>query len=166
MNSASRGGQRRLMLIRHAQAADPEPGVADRERALTPHGMAQCTALREWLRARLDGADALALISPATRAVQTSREILSMGFCGISRIEPLLWNASPATLLDLIDENPASLLLIGHNPGLEQVQYALTGTLRPLPTAAAFDLDLENPRRGRLTDCFQPGSDGLRIDSR
>jgi len=48
------------------------------------------------------------------------------------------------------------LLLIGHNPGLEQLQHELTGTLWPLPTASAFEVWLEEDRRGRLVDRFQP----------
>ena len=61
--------------------------------------------------------------------------------------------AGPDKIVEVIRQTPDScgrLLLIGHNPGLEEFLERLTGTYTPLPTAALAHLELEIDSWGRF----------------
>ena len=57
-----------------------------------------------------------------------------------------------------VHEHPRNLVLVGHNPGLEHVQSALTGQLMPLPTGGIFELEFGDQGRIRLAARFAPES--------
>ena len=59
-----------LILWRHAEAFDAEPGADDMERALTPKGQKQARRMAEWLTSQLPEGCKI-LVSPARRAIQT-----------------------------------------------------------------------------------------------
>jgi len=150
---------RRLWLIRHADAADPRPGGSDFERRLTRRGERQCRLLGAWLLERAQDSTASALVSPAQRTQETADRVLAGWFVGARVAEPRIWNAGPAALGELIENNAGDLVLVGHNPGLERVQAALTGRLLPLPTAGGFELESDPARGWVLCGAFQPPSD-------
>lgn len=148
---------RRLWLIRHARAADPEPGQKDFDRPLTARGERQCAAMRAWLEPRLRHLDTTALYSPAARAGRTAELVLGDWFAGSRREEARIWNATAQALAALVEEYAGDhLVLVGHNPGLEQLQAALSGQLMPLPTGGVFELEFGDQGRVRLAHRFQP----------
>jgi len=150
---------RRLWLIRHAKAAKPEPGQADFERPLTARGEHQCAEIHDWLRPRLLEVDATALYSPAARTSRTAELALDQWFAGARRAEPRIWNATAQELAALVEEHAgAHLIVVGHNPGLEQLQAALSGQLMPMPTGGVFELEFGDQGRVRLARRFQPES--------
>lgn len=120
---------RRLILIRHAKSDYPS-GVADHDRPLNERGMQDAPAIGWWLDAHLrsDGSDPLVLVSSARRAQLTWRlasESLSDRWRSrTERTEPRIYEAPAARLVAIIDEIPDSLttlVLVGHNPGLEDL---------------------------------------------
>ena len=154
-------GRRRLWLIRHAEAEPASPGQSDFDRDLSPKGQRQCRALGRWLVERIGEDLPTILVSPALRTRETARLALAgrlpAGGPGIAT-EPRIWEARPEELLALINEYAGPLLLIGHNPGLEQAQFALTGLLQPMGTGAAFELELRDGD-ARLVERFQASSE-------
>ncbi len=152
---------RRLWLVRHAKAADPKPGQSDFERPLTRKGERQCGALAGWLRQRAGSAKIKALVSPAARAVETAERALGGWFEGHRVPEARIWNASAGELAELLEENTGDLLLVGHNPGLEQLQALLSGQLMPMPTGSAFELAFDAHGRCFLEATFQPPNDSM-----
>jgi len=148
---------RTVWLIRHAKAADAEPGQKDIDRPLTHRGERQCAEMKDWLDKRTAGiAEPTALVSPAARARRTAE--LALGDeVGELHEESRIWNASAPALSALVQEHSGDLLLVGHNPGLEQVQCALTGQLMPLPTGGIFELEFGDQGRVRLAARFEPG---------
>lgn len=153
---------RKVWLVRHAKAAEPEPGQKDFDRPLTRRGERQCAAIRDWLRERLEGTETTALFSPARRARHTAELALGTWFEGARIEESRIWNATAQALAALLEEHEGSnLLLVGHNPGLEQLQAALSGQLMPMPTGGVFELEFGAQGRVRLAHRFQP-----EIDSR
>ena len=160
--SGTENRARRVWLIRHAKAQKPEPGQTDFDRQLTERGERQCRAMWEWLEPRLQQLDATALYSPAARASRTAELGLGDWFSGALREEPRIWNATAQELAALVEEHAGDhLVLVGHNPGLEQLQAAFSGQLMPLPTGGVFELEFGDQGRVRLAERFQP-----EIDSR
>lgn len=147
---------RTVWLVRHAKAADAEPGKKDIDRPLTARGECQCAAMRDWLAARMGDRDRSAvLVSPAARTRRTAERALP-GTVGETKEDARIWNATAETLAVLVTEHTGNLVLVGHNPGLEQVQAALTGQLMPLPTGGIFELEFGDQGRVRLAARFAP----------
>ncbi|MET7683776.1 histidine phosphatase family protein [Streptomyces sp. NPDC005423] len=123
---------RRLVVLRHAKSAWPQ-SVPDPLRPLAPRGRRDAPVAGAAL-ADADCLPDLALCSTAVRARQTW-ELASAewGAPPPVRYEPRLFAAGVPELLDIVHEvEPAvrTLLLIGHNPGLEELVLALAGDAR------------------------------------
>ena len=62
-----------------------------------------------------------------------------------SQLEPRLYLADPATIVDVVrrsDADARRLMVVGHNPGLEELVARLTGVTEPLPTATLVQIQL------------------------
>lgn len=116
---------RELILLRHAHAESSAPGQDDRDRTLSPTGLAEAKAAGDWLREHGLAPDR-ALYSPAARTRQTLDALGDIG-CADLREEAAIYDASPGTLIALADAHADArrLLLVGHNPGLEQLAALL-----------------------------------------
>jgi phosphohistidine phosphatase len=126
---AGAGPLRRLVVLRHAKSAWPLD-VADHERPLAPRGRRDAPAAGQAL-AEADCLPDLALCSTAVRARRTwELAAAEWGTPPPVRYDRRLYAASPAGLLAVVHEVSAeveTLLLIGHNPGLEELVLALAG---------------------------------------
>ncbi len=99
-----------LILWRHAEAFDPDPGESDMQRALTPKGHKQARRMAEWLTSQLPEGCRI-LVSPALRTVQTA-EALGRKFKIVPEIAPGADAEEP-------------VLVVGHQPTLGQVAALL-----------------------------------------
>lgn len=104
-----------LILWRHAQAEDPQPGQDDLSRALTGKGRKQASAMAQWLLPRLPAATRI-LVSPALRTRQTA-DALELPYQVVETIAP---DAHPTALLTAAHwpDGPEPVLLVGHQPTL------------------------------------------------
>lgn len=147
----------RLILLRHAKTEKDAPGGQDRDRRLEKRGAADAVTIGAWLAANGCEADH-ALVSTAVRAHQTWN--LMAQFMPNCRVELLdeLYNSTPAQLLSAIHsvtmDDPATLLIIAHNPGLHEAAWSLIGCgetakrealAKGLPTSAAVVIDFSQP---------------------
>ena len=116
---------RELILLRHAHAESPASGQDDRTRPLSPTGLAEARAAGDWLREHGLAPDRV-LCSPALRTRQTLDALGETG-CADVREDEAIYEASPGTLIALADAHGDArrLLLVGHNPGLEQLAALL-----------------------------------------
>ncbi|MCZ8251561.1 MAG: histidine phosphatase family protein [Hylemonella sp.] len=106
-----------LVLWRHAEAHEAEPGQDDLSRALTPRGEKQAARMAGWLDRQLpDGARIL--VSPAKRTEQTA-QALGRKYKLREELSP---NATVEQLLQLVQwpEGKGVILLVGHQPVLGQ----------------------------------------------
>ncbi|KUN96882.1 SixA phosphatase family protein [Streptomyces caeruleatus] len=123
------GPLRRLVVLRHAKSAWPD-GVADHQRPLGPRGHRDAPVAGRLL-AENDCLPDLALCSTAVRARETwELAAAQWGTPPPVRLEPRLYAADVPELLAVVHEVPAAvrtLLLVGHNPGLEELVLELAG---------------------------------------
>lgn len=121
----------RLWLLRHAKSAWDDPGLDDFARPLSPRGRKACRRIARHMAERGIRPD-LVLCSPATRTRQTLERLQKrLGDDLKVRFEPQLYLADPGALLALVRAAPTAcreLLLIGHNPGLEEFAQQIAGT--------------------------------------
>jgi phosphohistidine phosphatase len=116
-----------LWLLRHAKSSWDRPGLDDRERPLARRGVRAATALRAYLDAQQIHPE-LVLCSSALRTRETLRHVLpALGTELTIRIEQRLYAADPAELLEILRGVPevGSVLLVGHNPGMQELATAL-----------------------------------------
>lgn len=117
-----------LTLLRHAKSGMGEPGQRDFDRTLNAKGQrAAATMGRHW-KGLGAGFDAV-IASPAQRVVDTI-EHFQRGFGSLPAIgyDKRAYLASAPGLIELIraaDDDTARLLVIGHNPGLEDLVLGL-----------------------------------------
>ncbi|MFI1167337.1 SixA phosphatase family protein [Streptomyces sp. NPDC020801] len=126
---AGAGPLRRLVVLRHAKSAWPH-GVPDHERPLAPRGRRDAPAAGRAL-AEADWLPDLALCSTALRARRTWDLVSAQwGTPPPVRYDSRLYAADAGTLLTVVREVPpevGTLLLLGHNPGLQELVLELAG---------------------------------------
>ena len=128
---------RDLILLRHAHADAAGAGQPDLDRPLSPTGREEARAAGDWLREHGLLPDRV-LCSPSARTRQTLAALGDIGGAPAT-LEPAIYEASPGTLAALVDaqRDAECLLLVGHNPGLEQLAALMhsgqSGDYRGMP---------------------------------
>jgi len=89
----------------------------------------------------------LVLSSPAVRARETTGIITTTAkLTAEIRYDQRIYEADPPRLVQVlsqIENNFCSVLLVGHNPGIEELISLLTGSSQHMPTAALAKIRLE-----------------------
>jgi len=124
--------ERRLVLVRHAKSAYPH-GVPDHDRPLAGRGRRNAQAAGRWFVSEGPRIH-LALCSDATRARHTweivRAELVMARLDAPTRLEPLLYGASPDEVIELARQLPASVAsvaMVGHEPTMSGVTVELAG---------------------------------------
>jgi phosphohistidine phosphatase len=119
---------KRLSLLRHAKSDWHDPSLTDFQRPLNARGRENARAMGREMRA-LGLAYDCVLASPAARVTETLDAIEeSFGALDV-RFDERIYLASTETLLTIVREAAdaqASLLLVGHNPGMERLALLLS----------------------------------------
>ncbi len=143
-----------LLLVRHAKS-DRNIDVSDIERPLKKRGKRDAKNVGEWLKKKNLLPDML-LSSPARRAIDTARLIFDeLDVDGlVIHEDEFLYAADVKQLKSVLANCPETaqrVLLVGHNPELEDLLIYLVGAdelsdaEKLLPTAALARLTLETP---------------------
>lgn len=138
---------RTLHLLRHAKSSRDDPALADRDRPLAPRGLRNAAVLAETLSRARFGPE-LVLCSPALRTRETLAAIApALASAPEIRFEERLYGAAAEELVAVLRSVPdpiGSVLLIGHNPGLEELGDLLDpgAAPEPLPTCALLAFEL------------------------
>jgi phosphohistidine phosphatase len=164
---------RRLAVLRHAKSAWPDD-VADHERPLAARGRRDAPAAGRRLR-EMGCAPGLVVCSTARRTRQTW-DLVAPELAASPPVvhDPRVYDATVPELLNVIREVPdrvETLLLIGHNPGAQELVLRLAGEAADdalqqarvkFPTAAIAVLTWQGtwaalaPGTARLTDFAIP----------
>lgn len=156
--------KREIVILRHAHADPAEQGQPDEQRTLSDKGVEEARKVHAWLQGQNLRFDRI-LCSPAARTRETAAIALSDASASIV-YEPRIYDATPGELLALLqDQARETTLLVGHNPGLEQLVALLTsgdsGNFRGLPTAGAAVIEIPaadalEPSVGKLEAFWSP----------
>lgn len=139
-----------LSLLRHAKSSWEFPELSDQDRPLTKRG---ARAAQRMARLMLDEKLQFDFVicSTAVRTRETWRLLTEIWWAYGRKapqvsFDPALYHCEGEQFVAVIRsaaEACRHLLLIGHNPGLEELLAQLTGEAQPLPTAALAVLEVE-----------------------
>ena len=137
--------ERTLILFRHAKS-DQSSSEADIDRPLNPRGQRQAPEAGRWLAENIDEIN-LAVVSPAHRA-RTTWELASaeLDRQPATQIDDRVYGASVPDLLGVVRDLPDdahTVVLIGHNPGFEDLASLLTSEAVSMPTSAIAVLEAD-----------------------
>jgi phosphohistidine phosphatase len=156
-----------LLLLRHAKSSWKYSDLSDHERPLNKRGKHDAPLMGKLLREE-DIVPDLIICSSAKRAMDTAEAVAdASGYDSDIIVTRFLYHADVGDFFDVlksIENNPNTIMLIGHNPDLEEFLSTLTGEMEWLPTAAiAFvELPIHNwdevgyDTEGRLVDLWLP----------
>ncbi len=143
-----------LFILRHAKSSWEDKNLADFDRPLNERGLKTAPMVGGKIYKREFQIDSINS-SPAERAKQTA--ILIKKSAQITAeiwFDERIYEASPRRLLQIAAEtkdDATSVLLVGHNPGLEGFIKFLTGEIEAMPTAALAVIDLKIERWNKIT---------------
>ncbi|MFC7367546.1 phosphohistidine phosphatase SixA [Vreelandella zhaodongensis] len=149
MSHSASGGARRLLIMRHGEAA---PGVVDHARPLTPRGEQEVGVMARWLAMRTEQGELecpVVYASPFVRAQQTARLISDALGCPLQTLPLITPDDRPSIvsdwLLRLPDDGP--VMLVSHMPMVGELTGLLVdgSTNRGVgfPTAAIAELEAD-----------------------
>ena len=165
---------RQLGVLRHAKAAPHQ--ADDHARPLTGRGRRQCAELAAHLAeaGRAEAMPQVVLVSSAARALETAHLVTeALGGTARLEVEPSLYQAGVDVVLELLralDDAVPSVMVVGHNPTLEELVWVLVqgddkgrSAYDGLSTGALAVVGLEAPSwegtvpaSGRLLSLYAP----------
>jgi len=158
---------KQLTLIRHAKSSWSDQSLGDFDRPLNARGLGDAPRMGAHLKESAMSPVDRILSSPALRA-RTTAELIAekLGLASGSIIlERLIYGASLRELFELVcalDDSHEHVLMVGHNPGFEQLAYALDpgfkGDGEKFPTCGVAHMKLATERwsgveEGCATEC-------------
>jgi phosphohistidine phosphatase len=156
-----------LLVLRHAKSSWNDSALDDHERPLNTRGRRDAPRMGELVR-QYGLIPDVVLSSDAVRARLTAEAVAeAAGYAGEILLDPNLYLASPPdirSLLSTVRENAQTVMIVGHNPGLEKLVEQLTGERQDLPTATLAQIglpidqwrDLKLSTRGMLVGLWRP----------
>jgi phosphohistidine phosphatase len=158
----------RLLILRHAKSSWADAHADDWERPLNDRGRRDAPRMGQLLR-RLSLVPDLIITSDAVRAQTTAQMVAdAAGYAGRIVLSPPLYHATPEAAIEVLtavtDSAARTIMIVAHNPGLEDLVERLTGQHVTLPTAALVNVELpirtwtelERSTRGTLIDNWRP----------
>lgn len=156
-----------LLLLRHGKSSWSDTSLADHDRPLKKRGRAAAKRMGQLIR-ELDLIPEHILTSSAVRATATAQLAAAEAkFDGAVEVIPVLYHADPSAFVAIVSRVPNQferVLVVGHNPGMEDWLDRLIGHVETFPTAALAQiellvdswLDLSTDTRGKLQGLWRP----------
>jgi phosphohistidine phosphatase len=156
-----------LSILRHAKSSWGDSSLDDHDRPLNKRGVRDAPRMGELIRNQDLVPDTI-LSSTACRARETALAVaVATGFPDEVCFRRSLYGAAPDAYLDALRELPDDVdhaMVVGHNPGLEELVALVVGTPHTMPTAALAVVelpidrwrDLGPPPLGSLRTLWRP----------
>ncbi len=157
-----------LLILRHAKSSWNDPALDDHVRPLNVRGERDAPRIGKFVREHglipdviisSDAVRARLTAEAVAKAARYPREIL---------VDSRLYGAEPSDLIAVLrtiqEAKAGTVMIVGHNPGLEELVAQLTGEQEDLPTAALAHIelpidrwrDLKTSTRGTLLGLWRP----------
>jgi len=156
-----------LFILRHAKSSWKDISLPDHDRPLNKRGKEEAPLMGKLIRDE-DLMPNLILSSTAKRAHATVELVIEeSGYEGKVKYYRDLYAAEPEAFIRALtglSDDYERVMVVGHNPGLEQLLEVLTGENQPLPTAALAEVqlpiqnwaDLSEDTEGKVTNIWRP----------
>ena len=143
-----------LLILRHAKSSWADGTLSDHDRPLQARGERDAPRMGRLLHTEGIVPD-LIITSTARRARETaSLAAAAAGYQGEIEETRAFYHATPQAYLDRLRALPPEVgrvLVVGHNPGMEELVEVLTGVEERFPTAALAWVTLPIPGWEKLT---------------
>lgn len=155
-----------LLLLRHAKSSWKDEKLADHDRPLNKRGKRDAPRMGKLMHEENLVPD-LILTSSAIRAVSTAELAAeACSFDGEVQVSRDLYAAGPEAFIEelvVLPDEANVVLVVGHNPGMEELLETLTEEIQGLPTAALAQVELDidqwadlEEATGRLVNLWLP----------
>ena len=165
---------KQLLIMRHAKSSWKEIGQTDFERGLNNRGRRVAPQMGQYLVDQGAVPDKI-ISSSASRAALTTELVAEAAGVADADVQYVkyLYHAPADEYLEALErfdgENVLRLMMVGHNPGLEELIYRLAKAHEPMPTAAIarFDLgdkdwiSIRKPFKAKLLSVWRPKEVGI-----
>ncbi|MBW4890730.1 histidine phosphatase family protein [Mucilaginibacter sp. HMF5004] len=138
---------KKLMLVRHAKSDWGDAFLDDFDRPLNNRGLQSAPEMASRLLKK-HIIPQYSISSPALRAKTTANIFADKLGLAEPTYNRSIYEAKYADLLRLINELPDAydfVALYGHNPGLSDLLYGLTGDMNDMPTCAVAIINFNLP---------------------
>lgn len=147
-----------LLILRHGKSSWKESGLADHERPLKKRGKREAAQIGQMLKNE-DLVPDLIISSTAVRARGTAERVVAQcGYEGEIVLDRSLYGAGPGAYLEALQGLTAAyprVMVVGHNPDLEELVTELTDQAEALATGALVQVELPIENWPELTDDTQ-----------
>ncbi len=156
-----------LLILRHAKSKWGDPQFSDHDRPLNKRGKRDAPRIASLMREQNLIPDVI-LSSTAQRARTTAEEVARTCDCNdVLSYTSQFYHAPPESYLQelkQLSDELTRVLVVGHNPGLEELLALLTREYEILPTATLARVSLSidkwsetcSATRGTLVDLWRP----------
>jgi phosphohistidine phosphatase len=132
--------------MRHAKSSWSDGRLSDHDRPLKKRGARDALKMGRMLSERGLEPD-LIISSSAKRAMLTAEEVASVvGYDEEIQVTRQFYLADPLTFIDWLGRSSDEcdrIMIVGHNPGMEDLVEELTGVWERMPTAAVANIRLQ-----------------------
>jgi phosphohistidine phosphatase len=156
-----------LLILRHAKSSWSEEDLSDHERPLNKRGRRDAPRMGKLIGEK--GLQPQLIICSGAKRTRETVELVTAacGYKGELRFSEALYAAAAEAYINVLrelEEWYERVMVVGHNPGLEELLEGLTKEEQTLPTAAlalvALPIqtwqELKGSTEGRLTDLWVP----------
>ncbi len=144
-----------LLLLRHAKSSWGDASLPDHDRPLNSRGHRDAPRMGQWIREQ-GLCPGLIASSTAIRAKTTAQCVAEAcdyrGEVVLLRQLYLGYPSDYVNYLQTLSEEYPRVLIVGHNPGLEQLLELLTGLQERLPTATLAQITWEDSHWADMTN--------------
>jgi phosphohistidine phosphatase len=134
-----------LLILRHAKSSWKKPDLPDHDRPLNKRGKKEAPKVGQYLKEK-DLVPDLILCSTARRAMETAQAVAdACGFEGKLEYHQDLYLSEPSIYLDILrclPDEARRVMVVGHNPDVEELLTMLTEVDEHLTTSALAVVDL------------------------